>query len=200
MADPTPRRSPLHHLAATGDPATVHLAELPFRTMVDLRADSADRLAEALGAPLPRNAGETTAAGARHVLWLGPGWWLLTDEPDPDVRLEPRLVTGLRTATAGTASIVDVSAHRTTLRLTGPHARAVLEHGCSLDLRPRAFPPGTCAATMLAKAQVILHHTAPDGYRILVGASFADYLARWLLDAMTEYTAPVRQPDRRRLP
>ncbi|SNS70102.1 sarcosine oxidase subunit gamma [Asanoa hainanensis] len=84
-------------------------------------------------------------------------------------------------------SAVDVSASRTVLELSGPQARDVLAHGCALDLHPRVFGPGSCARTNLAKAQVILHQTAPATYRVFVGASFADYLARWLLDAAVEY-------------
>ena len=106
-------------------------------------------------------------------LWLGPDWHLVVDDDPP--------------AAAPTVSTVDVSAARTILELSGPHARTILEHGCSLDLHPRAFTIGKSAQTNLAKAQVILHHTAHNTYEIYVRASFADYLARWLLDAMVEY-------------
>lgn len=187
------RRSPLGRLGdvPAGSPQTVRLTELPFRTQVELRADPdspvVGRLEAALGVPLPRRTGEVTGGEPRQVLWLGPDWWLVTDDPDQAGGLEPALVTTLRGATGGAASVVDVSAHRTTLALSGPHARTVLEHGCSLDLHPLAFRAGCCAQTTLAKAQVILHQTGPDSYRILVRASYADYLARWLLDAMTEY-------------
>jgi sarcosine oxidase subunit gamma len=191
------RHSPLQHLAdrlaATGSAETVMLEELPFRTLVELRVDpdgdGPGRLAGALGVPLPETAGEVTGGGSRQVLWLGPGWWLVTDEPEQTAGLEARLATALRQAEPTGTSVVDVSAQFTTLRLAGEHARTVLEHGCAIDLHPRVFGPGSCAQTVLAKAQVILHHTDRYEYRILVRASFADYLARWLLDAMTEYTA-----------
>ena len=60
--------------------------------------------------------------------------------------------------------------------------------GCRLDLHPRAFKPGGCMQTALARAQAILHHTddAPT-YEITVRNSFSIYLATWLLDAMAEY-------------
>ena len=75
-----------------------------------------------------------------------------------------------------------------TLALSGPRAREVLMKGCRLDLHPRAFTPGTCVQTALAKANVILHQTddAPS-YEITVRNSFSVYLATWLLDAMAEY-------------
>ena len=75
-----------------------------------------------------------------------------------------------------------------TLALAGANARAVLMKGCRLDLHPRAFKPGACMQTALARAQAILHHTddAPT-YEITVRNSFSVYLATWLLDAMAEY-------------
>jgi Sarcosine oxidase gamma subunit len=87
--------------------------------------------------------------------------------------------------------VVDVSANRTTLELSGPSARAVLEKGCMLDLHPRAFTAGTAISTQIGPVPVILWQTddAPT-YRILPRASFSDYAARWLLDAMLEYAEP----------
>ena len=102
------------------------------------------------------------------LLRLGPDWWLHIGSP----------------AAAGG---VDVSAHRTTLELRGPRARDVLMTGCALDLHPSVFAVGASAQTMLAQAQVVLHRVGPDTYRLLVRASFARYLADWLLDAMIEH-------------
>jgi sarcosine oxidase, subunit gamma len=172
------RRSPAAHLAdrmsATGSPATVGLRELPFRSQYEILNPGGD------GWPRP---GRATGDGPRHVLWLGPDWYLLVDdEPMSEVDLP--------------AGAVDVSAQRTILELVGPLAPAVLAHGCALDLHPRAFAAGSCAQTMLAKAQVVLHQTGPEPtYRILVRASFADYLVHWLLDAMTEYVSETAGAD-----
>jgi sarcosine oxidase subunit gamma len=60
----------------------------------------------------------------------------------------------------------------------------VLAAGCALDLHPRAFGPGRCAQTLLARAAVILEQTSGEpAYRIYVRPSFAGYLADWLRDA-----------------
>jgi sarcosine oxidase subunit gamma len=81
-------------------------------------------------------------------------------------------------------AVTDVSANRALIELSGLNAREVLAHGCSLDLHPRRFGPGDCAQTLLGAAQVILWQTdAAPTFRILVRASFADHLARWLVDA-----------------
>ncbi|WP_327000556.1 sarcosine oxidase subunit gamma [Dactylosporangium sp. NBC_01737] len=169
---PHPRRSPLEHLAgelaAAGGAATVHLTELAFLHQLEVRGVAATRLA---------------AVAATHtLLWLGPGWHLLVGESGES--LEPLLRKELGDEHY---SVVDVSAARTVLQLNGPRARDVLAHGCSLDLHPEAFPVGGCAQTNLAKAQVVLHRPGPDRYHVFVRASFADYLARWLLDALVEY-------------
>ena len=80
--------------------------------------------------------------------------------------------------------MVDVSANRTVIRLEGTAARELLAFGCAVDLHPRAFGPGRCVQTMLAKAQVIIEQmTANPAFSVYVRASFATYLADWLLDA-----------------
>jgi sarcosine oxidase subunit gamma len=116
-------------------------------------------------------------SGDRTALWLGPDEWLLVG-PGP----EPQ---------AGT--VVDVSANRTTIELSGAKARDVLMKGCSLDLHPRAFGPSRCAQTALARTAIVLHQTTDEpAYRILVRCSFAEYLAEWLMDAASEFGRPVR--------
>jgi len=191
------RRSPLTHLqermraAAVTGARAVALAERPFLTMVNLRVDpaseAADRIEKALGAPLPRQCGHTTASGPHMVAWLGPDEWLVLSQTDA-ITVAGELRTALA---AAPGSAVDVSANRTTLELTGPAARQVLEKGCPLDLHPRAFGPGQAVSTTVGPVPVLLWQVddAPT-YRLLPRSSFADYLARWLIDAMTEYHSP----------
>lgn len=175
--------------AASGD--AVRLVELPFRTAVSLRlppgGSAAARLAEALGAALPGpGSGVAAGAGADAVLWLGPDEWLVTG-PDGGA---PALTALLSRALVGEpgGGVVDVSANRTTVELTGPAARALLEKGITLDLHPRAFAAGRVASTTLARTQVILWQTGDEPtYRLLVRNSFAHYLADWLVDAAAEF-------------
>ncbi|MGH3097361.1 MAG: sarcosine oxidase subunit gamma [Streptosporangiales bacterium] len=190
------RRSPLgelaDELAAIGGTDTVTFVERPFRVQVELRVrpGTGANLVDVLGMPLPDRVGEVAATGSRHALCLGPEWWLVTDEPEREPRLECALAGDLRAAGGDAVSAVDVSVQRTTIDVAGPYARDVLAHGCSLDLHPRVFGPGMCAGTQLAKAQVVLQQLdeAPT-LRVLVRASFAEYLGRWLLDAATEYVS-----------
>ncbi|MEI8409826.1 MULTISPECIES: sarcosine oxidase subunit gamma [unclassified Kribbella] len=188
MADlSTLRRSPLTHLAdrmAEASDLTVSLAEAPFLGMVSLRVDpsspAAARVAAVLGAPLPANCGETTGT----TLWLGPDEWLVVTTNDP-VALVDQLDAALG-EDPGLA--LDVSANRTVIEITGPRARAVLEKGCPVDLHPRVFGPGRAVATTLARVPVLLWQTGDTTYRLLPRSSFADYVARWLLDAVQEFT------------
>ena len=55
----------------------------------------------------------------------------------------------------------------------------MLARGCALDLHPSVFPPGSCAQTLLARAQVILYRTDEEAFRLLVRPSFADYVRAW---------------------
>lgn len=198
MADLTRlRRSPLADLAAriregavTGDRG-VRLVERAFLTMVSVRVDptssAATAVEDVLGAQLPRSAGRISQHGPHHVLWLGPDEWLVVSETTSHT-----LAADLAQAVAGAhAAVVDVSANRTVLELSGPAARAVLEKGCPVDLHPRAFRPGTAVTTTLARVPLLLWQVDADSYRLLPRSSFSDYVARWLLDAMHEFASDV---------
>lgn len=156
---------------------TAELREIALPTQIDLRVDpvapAATRIGELLGTPLP----VVPNTGSEAVLWLGPDQWLVFAASERQLRAALGDTPG---------SVVDVSANRVACELSGPDARDVLEQGCSIDLHPRAFGPGRCAQTMLARANVVLHQVddAPT-YRILVRPSFAGYLTSWLRDAMS---------------
>ena len=170
-------------------PDGVRLAAEPFLAQACLRATpfgpAAARVAAGLGVTgLPGPSRSATGPTAT-VIWLGPDEWLVTTPSPTPGELESQL----RAAAGPDGAVVDVSAQRTALRLRGRHARDLLETGCAIDLHPRAFRAGSAVATMLGPAQVLLlalDGTATD-YRILVRASFAGYLAAWLVDAATEF-------------
>lgn len=199
---PTPiRHGPLEAFVdrfaavATASDGSVLIEAIPFNAQVDLRAEPADQaLLERLGAaigielPLRPNTVSSASDGARRILWLGPDEWLIVDADGT----ADAIVAAVRGALEdGRGAMVDVSANRTTLRLAGPRTRELLETGCSIDLHPRAFGPGRCAQTTVARTSAILLEVGaaldaaggPD-YRLLVRPSFAAYLASWLLDAV----------------
>lgn len=184
-ADPrAARRSPL---AGTALPDGIR--ERPFHAQLDVRLDPADATAragvEAAVGPLPVEPNTAHGDGEASVLWLGPDEWLVVGPPDGEGPLERQLRESLGEA-AGRVAIVDVSANRTIVELARPDARAILEGGCPIDLHPRAFGPGRCAQTLVARANVIVHQLGSEPepvFRLFVRPSFAAYLATWLTDA-----------------
>jgi sarcosine oxidase subunit gamma len=120
-------------------------------------------------AGFPSEPNTTASVGSHTVLWLGPDEWLVLGGREEDY--------------AAAAAAVDVSANRVVLELAGPDAAHALSAGCALDLHPAAFPPGGCAQTLLARAQVILVRREVERWWILVRPSFAPYLRAWLRDA-----------------
>lgn len=194
MADLTTlRRSPLQDMAVelrnvvvAGD-RSVALLEQPFLTMMSIRvepgSDAARGIEAVLGTGLPQHCGEVSAQGAHTVLWLGPDEWLVVSATTPAA-----LLGSLRTGAGdGRAQIVDVSANRTVLEISGSAARDVLEKGCPTDLHPRAFADGTAITTTLARVPVLLWKIDATRFRVMPRASLARYVAAWLLDAAQEF-------------
>ena len=189
----TLRRSPLAHLKQCMSDASafdvVSLREEAFFGMVGVRVDpgspAAGRMEAVLGLRLPSTSGETTVADGSASLWLGPDEWLVVTDDDP-VELTARLGGALG---SDPGLVTDLSANRTVIELSGPWARRVLEKGCPVDLHPRAFATGRAVTTTVARVPVLLWQTDDQAYRVLPRSSFAEYVARWLLDAMSEFTA-----------
>jgi sarcosine oxidase subunit gamma len=163
----------------------VLLKERPFQVAADLRLSPGGPAAKAvealLGASLPATVGRCVQGGPYQVLALGPDWWLVLGEGAEEK---------LRAACAGNfASVVDVSAQRTCIEISGPRAVALLQYGWEQDLDPGVFPAGRCSQGLIAKSPVILHHAAPGRYDVHVRASFSRHLWAFLVDAATEELA-----------
>ncbi|MEA2522251.1 MAG: sarcosine oxidase, subunit gamma [Actinomycetota bacterium] len=139
----------------------VVVAEAPSLTQLDVRTTDPG----SLGLPMVPNTWTRPDDGS-EALWLGPDEWLLIGP----------------TATTRAESVVDVSANRAVLDLTGPGVREFLSKGCSLDLHPDHWADGACAQTILAKAPAILQQRE-TATRVFVRPSFADYLVEWFIAA-----------------
>jgi sarcosine oxidase subunit gamma len=127
----------------------------------------------------------TTGDGVA-VLWLSPDEFLVVSDEQP-AELTSRLFEALGDEWG---SVTDLSANRTTLELAGASARATLEKGCPLDLHPRAFETGSAYVTLIGSVPVVLWKVDEEVYRILPRSSYADFLGRWLIDAMAEFQGP----------
>jgi sarcosine oxidase, subunit gamma len=179
------RLEDLAGVAAASDDA-VALEHVPFLTQVDLRMDPSD--AARAPYPLPVEPNTAWEEGPRAALWLGPDEWLVLGPPGagPDIVAEL-----LGTLEGAPRSIVDVSANRVALELSGPGATELLSKGCSLDLDPRGgWTVGRCAQTLLARVPVILHERV-ESTGVLVRPSFAEYLVDWMVAAAARSPRPA---------
>jgi sarcosine oxidase subunit gamma len=189
MADIASRRGPLAGRSAELAGLPIGVRELPFLTQLNVRLDPAEpvamTVAGVLGGPLPTVPCTASRFGEIEVLWLGPDEWLVLAPPGR----ERELAAALRRAIEPhDGAVTDVSAQRAALEMTGVHVREVLARGCSIDLHPRVSPMGSCVQTLLARTGVVIvvHDNSASDFLVLVTASFADYLASWLIDACTE--------------
>lgn len=172
----------------------VRIRRIGPMAQVSMRADPADAtsmadLAAALGAAIPSTPNTTSGSvdSQRHILWLGPGEWLIVGGEGSGSDVAPAIEGAIAgAADGGFVTTVDVSANRVGLEITGAAARRLLAFGCALDLDARGFGPGSCAQTMVARAGVIVWAMGEEPaplFRLLVRPSFAAYLERWLRDA-----------------
>ena len=122
MSSSIARRSPLG--ASSRQTRLINddgLFERPFLTHVNLRLDPGDTEALAavhrvLGVHLPLTPNTTAAGDALLAIWLGPDEWLLLADCDDSAPL----VAELQAELAGhSASVVDISAGQTIIRLRG---------------------------------------------------------------------------------
>jgi sarcosine oxidase subunit gamma len=140
----------------------------------------------AFGVPLPENPCRTNVSGRRAALWLGPDEQLLL-APAEDAQI---IVADLAKALTGIAhSLVDVSQRQLALQVSGPHASAILNAGCPLDLDPAEFPPGMCTRTLFGKSDVIIWRTGAAEYHLEVWRSFAGYVLELLQEASQDFAA-----------
>ena len=174
-------------LAGRNNPSVTITTE-PFVAMVDVRLPAGVSGTELLGTVLPTTPNTWVATAAGRAIWLGPDEWLLTSTAHDPEELTDRVREAVR---PHGGAVIDVSAQRIGVRLTGRRARDVLAKGCSIDLHPRVFGRGSVAQTTVGQAGVILLALSETGddFLVLVRSSFAGYLADWLLDAAQEFSA-----------
>ncbi len=121
----------------------------------------------------------------RAALRLGPDEWLLLCERAE----EGGLAAELQRVLAGHAgSVAPLGNGTVALEMAGPQVRAFLARGTSLDLHPRAFGPGRCAATAFGKIRVLLWQRDAENFLLLVGRSFARSFWDWAIDVARQWS------------
>lgn len=136
----------------------------------------------------PPGPGRATSAGDATAIWIQPTAWFLCAPRGAEGALAARAAA----AFDGLAAVEDQSHGRTTIRISGPTARAVLSRGCRVDLHPRAFGPGRAASTTIAHVNCLVHQfdDAP-GYDLVVFSTFAESFFEWLHHVASEDGAVV---------
>ena len=178
------KNSPLNN-NTYGDKKSVLIKEKPFATTLDIRVKPKSKaqsiIEKTLKIKMPLIVGQTFKSKKFTVLTLGPDWWLVVGANLDHERLLRKKLNGYF------ASIVDVSAQRTFIEVSGKYAREVLEHGWELDLSDDVFKPGMCAQSVIVRSPAILYHGPINSYHLYVRASFAQHLWNFLKDATVEY-------------
>ncbi|MGH7100772.1 MAG: sarcosine oxidase subunit gamma [Acetobacteraceae bacterium] len=145
------------------------------------RAEAIQAAGARFGCPLPeQSCRAAVTGGGRAALWLGPDEWLLLAPMADGASLASALEQAMGT---NPHSLVEVSHRQIAIEVSGPHALAILNAGCPLDLDPGAFPVGMCSRTVLAKSEIVLWRTAPETFHVEVARSFARYVWSFLEEA-----------------
>ena len=101
--------------------------------------------------------------------WIGPQQWLITNPQAEDYEAQRDKVI------AAGGALFDVSHARSAFRTSGES----LAKGCGLDFHPKAFAPGECRSTLLARVAVLIAREN-TGFLVLAPRSYAESLRAWL--------------------
>jgi sarcosine oxidase subunit gamma len=146
------------------------------------------------GVVLPLEPNTTIHETSVDVLWLGPDEWLLAAQSGAGSVTQ--ITDDIRERLVGTHhALADVTAARAVIDLYGVHWAHFLAQGCSLDLDPTRWIPGTCAQTVLSKAPVLLEALTHRIVRLYIRASFADHVVDWLMRAARDPEGLALGPD-----
>ena len=195
------RRSPLHHRSPVeAELGAARIRERPHLGKLILRAnrdEAVGPLRSALGLGLPYDALTSSAAGETACLWMGPDEWMLVTEPGSADRARgaaAEALSGLH------HQLVDVTDYYTVIEVAGLKARELLMKLTTLDLHPRAFPPGMATGSVFGKSNATIwlpldaSEAGGPGFQLLIRWSMADYLWRLLANAGREWGMPEQLP------
>lgn len=177
MVDTAKRIHPLEN-RLYGHQGTV-LEPVAAMERVSLRAEekAVKGLGQAIGVSLPDKPRATTEKDGTLALCIGPDEWLILAPTGADIEAK------LNGVEDGLYSAVSIDHRNTGMRLTGPVVEAILNAGCPQDISMEAFPIGTCARTIIGKAEVVLYRKSEQEFHIECWRSFSDYVWKFLVDA-----------------
>lgn len=139
-------------------------------------------LAEHTGMHLPEP-GRFATVSETTLLWTGLDQWMLAGAPGEAAGFDD-----LAAALSEEAAVVALGDGRAMVRIGGRDARGVLAKLCAVDLHPRRFGPGRCAATRIAHLSATLHQIDDEPtFEIHVFRAFARSLREALVEAAEEF-------------
>lgn len=161
-----------------------------FRLEVAPGSLAAERLEKVLGVSLPELPGQVSGDalgryllyGTRQVvacLYMEPGIYLVVTRVDP-VKLGRALVTALGNEEG---LVLDVSANRTVLNLSGQAAARVIDRVVDFDFAPGTFEPGQAISCTVADARIMLWRLDALEYLMVPRASDTALFLVHMLDA-----------------
>ena len=190
---PVPIELPLHYWRDRGtregaSSKDLVVREAPLRGHLILRGNSEEQnfreaVETVVGLALPLAPCTTTENGDAGIYWLGPTEWLVIVAQDTKRGVEARL----RHALQGRGVLVDVSGGQTLLNVSGSGVETLLMKSSGYDFQSGRFGTGRCVQTTFAKATALVSKRGDGSVDVIVRRSFADYIARWILDAGAEY-------------
>ncbi|MDH3762769.1 MAG: sarcosine oxidase subunit gamma [Gammaproteobacteria bacterium] len=191
MSDLFQQQSPLVQIEL-GEPRgeAPRIEEKPFLGYLNLRGRAGHTgfiagVLKVLGIEAPTEANTMIEAGDNRVFWLGPDEWLVVTPAGQQAKLKADLQAALNGVFS---SVVDNSSGLTTIHVSGDNAAALIATDCPLDLHARAFKPGQCAQTRLARAGMTISPLSDgSGFELIIRRSFADYLLLWLQEAAVAF-------------
>ncbi len=134
----------------------------------------------ALSLPAPLNSENSKSISLR---WFGFNQWLLVS----NIENKTPFFDDANHRLSAAASVCDQSHGRTTITISGPRARALLEKGMPVDLHESNFRIGSCAITDIAHISVHICQTNTQEYEISCNRSFAQSLWYWLCEMSLEF-------------
>jgi sarcosine oxidase, subunit gamma len=153
-------------------------------TVVSVRASepARGRVAQALGLDALPSTNRTAGTAWGACLWVRPDGWLVTGADE----LRSTIIAVMEAAVDPNAgAVIDVSASRVRIELSGHASRDLLASCCPLDVHPRHFKTGDCAQSLIAKAPILLHLVDQTPcWHLYVRPSLHAYVVAWLEDAM----------------
>lgn len=174
-------QQPLGQRVAAIERVDLHVTPVRDQGLLLLQTASPPALREVLdqtvGLTLPA-ARRAAMHDSYVVLWLTPAEWLLQL---PASETDPIGATLVRRLASSLSVVTDLSDAFVSVDVGGVGGTEILMTGCSLDLRPEAFPAGHVARTALADVPAILWNPGDaDCIRCLVDRGFASHFLAWL--------------------